>query len=71
MNIFVLEDNKCDQQILIKNLNNCLGLLNIEYYIHSYMDERTVIKDLEKCDLLFLDIIINYIYLFDYLFISS
>lgn len=59
MNIFVLEDNKCDQQILIKNLNNCLGLLNIEYYIHSYMDERTVIKDLEKCDLLFLDIELN------------
>ena len=44
MNIFVLEDNKCDQQILIKNLNNCLGLLNIEYYIHSYMDERTVLR---------------------------
>lgn len=59
MNIFVLEDNKCDQQILIKNLNTCLGLLNIEYYIHSYMDERTVIKDLEKCDLLFLDIELN------------
>lgn len=56
MNIFIFEDNKEDEQILIKNLKESLASTDFEAQILSISDEKSLFKNLFKCDILFLDI---------------